>query len=68
MGQPLFGTTSGIRTRATALKGQRPRPLDDGGIRPSWWAWQDLNLRPADYESDALTPELQARRQSQLAL
>ncbi len=20
-----------------------------------WWAQQDLNLRPADYESDALT-------------
>ena len=25
------------------------------------WAWQESNLRPADYESDALTPELQAR-------
>jgi hypothetical protein len=24
------------------------------------WAWQESNLRPADYESDALTPELQA--------
>jgi hypothetical protein len=20
-----------------------------------WWAWKDSNLRPADYESDALT-------------
>lgn len=25
-------TPNGIRTRATALKGQRPRPLDDGGL------------------------------------
>ena len=25
------------------------------------WAWQESNLRPADYESDALTPELQAQ-------
>jgi hypothetical protein len=24
------------------------------------WAWQESNLRPADYESNALTPELQA--------
>lgn len=26
-------TPNGIRTRATALKGRRPRPLDDGGLR-----------------------------------
>ena len=26
------------------------------------WAHQDLNLGPADYESDALTTELQARK------
>ena len=25
------GTPNGIRTRATAVKGRRPRPLDDGG-------------------------------------
>ena len=24
-------------------------------IMKCWWALQDLNLRPADYESDALT-------------
>ena len=24
-------------------------------ILMKWWAQQDLNLRPADYESDALT-------------
>src|SRR5690606_19492621 len=27
---------NGIRTRATALKGRRPRPLDDEGYRPAW--------------------------------
>ncbi len=26
-----------------------------------WWALQDLNLRPTDYESAALTAELRAR-------
>ncbi len=25
-------TPNGIRTRAAALKGQYPRPLDDGGV------------------------------------
>ena len=30
---------------------------DDGGI---WWALKDLNLRPTDYESAALTAELRA--------
>ena len=32
-GQEVFlsGTPNGIRTRATAVKGRRPRPLDDGG-------------------------------------
>jgi hypothetical protein len=25
-------TPNGIRTRATAVKGRRPRPLDDGGL------------------------------------
>src|SRR4249919_1382051 len=27
-------TPNGIRTRATAVKGRRPRPLDDGGFKP----------------------------------
>jgi integrase len=27
-------TPNGIRTRATAVKGRRPRPLDDGGPSP----------------------------------
>ena len=29
--------------------------------RPSWWAHQDSNLEPKDYESSALTIELWAR-------
>jgi hypothetical protein len=28
-----------------------------------WWARQDLNLGPMDYESTALTAELRARRE-----
>jgi hypothetical protein len=31
----------------------------DGG---EWWAWEDSNLQPVDYEPNALTIELQARR------
>src|SRR5262249_40261571 len=31
---PSFGTPNGIRTRAAALKGRCPRPLDDGGPTP----------------------------------
>lgn len=30
--QSNLRTPNGIRTRATALKGQRPRPLDDGSL------------------------------------
>ena len=29
---PWRNTPSGIRTRATGVKGRRPRPLDDGGL------------------------------------
>ena len=32
------------------------------GFRRCWWARQDLNLGPTDYESAALTAELQAPR------
>ena len=31
-GLHLFGTAYGIRTRATAVKGRRPRPLDERGV------------------------------------
>jgi hypothetical protein len=27
-----------------------------------WWAWEDSNLQPVDYEPNALTIELQAPR------
>ena len=30
--EPPGGTPNGIRTRVTCLKGERPRPLDDGGM------------------------------------
>ena len=47
------------------LPGTAPRPqsiflrlLQDRLL--SWWAQQDLNLRPSDYESPALTAELWA--------
>gem|GEM_PF-3870916 len=28
--------------------------------KPIWWDWLDLNQRPNDYESSALTTELQS--------
>ena len=31
------------------------------GTEDYWWALQDLNLGPMDYESTALTAELRAR-------
>ena len=33
----MRGTPNGVRTRVTALKGRRPRPLDDGGIGTAGW-------------------------------
>ena len=30
----FFRTPNGIRTRAAAVKGRCPRPLDDGGLSP----------------------------------
>ena len=30
---PRLGDPNGSRTRATAVKGQRPRPLNDGAIQ-----------------------------------
>jgi hypothetical protein len=35
----VLGTPDRIRTGATALKGRRPGPLDDGGRRPAWAPW-----------------------------
>ena len=33
----MSSTPNGIRTRATAVKGRRPRPLDDGGLPVRTW-------------------------------
>jgi hypothetical protein len=35
--------------------------MSPGRTTGEWWARQDLNLGPTDYESAALTAELQAR-------
>src|SRR5271170_5855010 len=35
-------------------------PMSPGWTEHSWWARQDLNLGPTDYESAALTAELRA--------
>ncbi|CAO5160832.1 hypothetical protein FAIPA1_10583 [Frankia sp. AiPs1] len=50
----LSGAPNGIRTRATALKGRRPGPLDDGGRgddHGSGWAW----AQPGDRSSQTLS-------------
>ena len=39
-----------------------------GLVGTKWWARQDLNLGPTDYESAALTAELRALRHSRLNL
>lgn len=50
--------------------GKRGTPREDTTLAPryasarvgvQWWARQDSNLRPIDYESTALTTELRAR-------
>ncbi len=38
-----------------------PQPCCLNGQWKIWWALKDLNLRPTDYESAALTAELRAR-------
>ena len=44
--------------RSAQMPDQRKGELFPKGI---WWARQDLNLGPMDYESTALTAELRAR-------
>ena len=53
-----FGTPNGIRTRVSGVKGQRPKPLDDGGIKSIriWWGRMDsnqLNPKMPDLQSGA---------------
>jgi hypothetical protein len=45
----------------TGKTGRRRRPGKAGNGREDWWAQQDSNLQPRDYESPALTVELWAR-------
>jgi hypothetical protein len=42
--------------------GQSEWKADDAASTNKWWARQDSNLGPTDYESAALTAELRARR------
>ncbi len=44
-------TPNGIRTRVTALKGQRPRPLDDGGSTPPGGASGHISSQPSPSKS-----------------
>src|SRR5438094_6353694 len=46
------------RSKRQCLEGARPELAK---ARSFWWALQDLNLGPTDYESAALTAELRAR-------
>jgi hypothetical protein len=40
--------------------GENCRGIEPGRSQRNWWALQDLNLGPMDYESTALTAELRA--------
>jgi ribosomal protein S18 acetylase RimI-like enzyme len=58
-------TPSGIRTRATGVKGRRPRPLDDGGLAPAYRPARQnppVRIRPArEDELDAVAALLDVR-------
>ena len=45
---------------AGEILGAGEEPSDDRSSYWVWWAHQDLNLEPTDYESAALTVELWA--------
>src|SRR2546425_4245718 len=47
------------RSKRQYLEGTRPELVK--AASQFWWALQDLNLGPTDYESAALTAELRAR-------
>jgi hypothetical protein len=42
-----------------------PQIHQEMDLSPKWWARRDLNPGPRDYESPALTAELQARLEEQ---
>ncbi len=56
-----IGTSKQTTAETRVMRGVQPlQSMSLSGIgnaetRGKWWAWKDLNLRPADYESDALT-------------
>ena len=56
------------RTKFPVIPHKFNRLLDYAGLRrtSTWWAHQDSNLEPKDYESSALTIELWARCEGQL--
>ena len=56
---PYATLTSPWSVFLAILLGERRADIGD---RREWWAHQDLNLEPTDYESAALTVELWARR------
>ena len=56
----LLGLSDSVRLQNVC----NSMPLRRLGVRKSlilWWALQDLNLQPTDYESAALTIELRAQ-------
>ena len=68
----LFLTTNGLLMEGTESN-RRRQPFQgclstglSGSQIVTWWALKDLNLRPTDYESAALTAELRARLASNL--
>jgi hypothetical protein len=56
-----IGTGWAISAETRMIRGVRQLMMNyQSGIGSAekgnkWWAWKDSNLRPADYESDALT-------------
>ena len=61
----LASTRKSIRPKSvTHVTGTLCHPCLRAGTMICWWALQDLNLGPTDYESAALTAELRARNRN----
>ena len=61
---PAFGTKTGSGSGMSQFT-SHGRKLKERNARKShilWWARRDSNPQPRDYESPALTVELQARK------
>src|SRR5688572_29231032 len=52
-GSRMVGVPTGIRTRVSALKGPRPRPLDDGDVR-CWCRIQSIEMLQTPSAESAL--------------